>query len=97
MQTNSFEQYDGLSWKSPKQTFALPPPQVFHKVLSDIMVWCGHSGPHKSSIVIHRSDLLSVISSILYMVQPSLDPPSHLLHNIFSGCLSILLGEQVLV
>lgn len=56
-----------------------------------------HSVPHKSSFVIHKSEHLSVLPSIFYMVQWSLDLPSHILHSIFLGSLSILLGEQVLL
>lgn len=61
--------------------------QAFHEALSHIM---DHSGPHKSSFVTHKFELLSDLSSFSSMVQPSLDPPSLLLHSVFPSSLSIL-------
>jgi len=51
----------------------LPPLQAFHTALSDLTA---HSGPRKSSFARHKPELSSVLSSIFYMVQPILDPPS---------------------
>lgn len=59
--------------------------QALLEALSDIMA---HSGPHKSSFLTHKFELLSDLSTFSNMVQPSLDPPSLLLHSIFPGSLS---------